>query len=39
MVAHLYGLTYEEFRHILGTFPIVGEEVKGATLEIFKKYA
>jgi hypothetical protein len=39
MVAHLYGLTYEEFRHILGTFPIVGEEIKERALEIFKKYA
>ncbi|MEK8019816.1 MAG: ATP-binding protein, partial [Candidatus Parabeggiatoa sp.] len=32
MVAHLYGLTYEEFRHILGTFPIVKDEVKEAAL-------
>ncbi len=39
MVAHLYGLTFEEFRHILGTFPIVKDEVKERVLEIFKKYA
>jgi hypothetical protein len=32
MVAHLYGLTYEEFRHILATFPIVKDEVKEAAL-------
>jgi hypothetical protein len=30
-------LTYEEFRHILGTFPIVGEEIKERALEKFKQ--
>ncbi|MEN8219147.1 MAG: DNA methyltransferase [Pseudomonadota bacterium] len=38
MVAHLYGLTFEEFRHILGTFPIVKDEVKEQALEAFEKY-
>jgi hypothetical protein len=37
MVAHLYGLTYEEFQHILGTFPIVKDEVKDRALEAFNK--
>jgi len=32
MVAHLYGFTFEEFRHILGTFPIVKDEVKERAL-------
>jgi Alw26I/Eco31I/Esp3I family type II restriction m6 adenine DNA methyltransferase len=36
MVAHLYGLTYEEFQHILGTFPIVKDQVKDRALEKFK---
>jgi hypothetical protein len=35
MIAHLYGLTEEEFRHILGTFPLVKEEVKEAALRCF----
>jgi hypothetical protein len=35
MIAHLYGLTEEEFRHILGTFPLVKEEVKEAALRSF----
>ena len=37
MVAHLYGLTYEEFEHILATFPIVKDEVKEKALEKFKQ--
>ncbi|MGH8017629.1 MAG: Eco57I restriction-modification methylase domain-containing protein, partial [Opitutaceae bacterium] len=28
LVAHLYGLTEEEFRHVLSTFPLVPEPVK-----------
>ncbi len=35
MVAHLYGLTSDEFEHILGTFPIVKEEVKEAALRAY----
>ncbi len=45
MIAHLYGLTYEEFKHILGTlgvtatsFPLVKDEVKEAALGAFEKY-
>jgi len=38
MVAHLYGLTYEEFQHILGTFPIVEDEVKERALGVYKQY-
>ncbi len=37
IIAHLYGLTEEEFAHILSTFPIVAQEVKDATLEEFRR--
>ena len=37
MIAHLYGLTYEEFKHILETFPLVKEEVKQATLVAYQQ--
>lgn len=37
MIAHLYGLTEEEFAHILSTFPLVAEEVKSAAMEEFRK--
>lgn len=37
MIAHLYGLTDEEFSHILSTFPIVPEPVKSAALEAYRK--
>jgi len=30
-------LTYEEFQHILGTFPIVKDEVKERVLKRFEK--
>lgn len=36
-VAHLYELTEAEFTHILGTFPLVAEEVKAAALAEFRK--
>lgn len=39
MVAHLYGLTEDEFRHILSTFPLVKQEVKDAALEEFRRQA
>ncbi len=32
IIAHLYGLTQEEFAYILTTFPIVKQEVKDAAL-------
>jgi hypothetical protein len=37
MIAHLYGLTQEEFAYILSTFPIVPEPVKEAALEAYTK--
>ncbi len=37
LIAHLYGLTETEFRHILTTFPLVDESVKTATLDEFLK--
>jgi predicted HTH transcriptional regulator len=36
MIAHLYHLTESEFKHILGTFPVVAQEVKDTALEAFK---
>jgi hypothetical protein len=33
LIAHVYGLTEDEFRHILGTFPLVEEGVKAAALD------
>jgi hypothetical protein len=37
LVAHLYGLTEEEFTHILSTFPLVAREVKAAALTAYRK--
>lgn len=37
MVAHIYGLTEDEFTHILGTFPLVAQEVKDAALAEYRK--
>lgn len=39
MIAHLYGLTEEEFTYILTTFPNVSETVKQATLEAYRTFA
>jgi len=39
LIAHVYGLTEEEFSHILNTFPIVAEEVKEAALHEYRKLA
>ncbi|WP_225225816.1 hypothetical protein [Komarekiella delphini-convector] len=39
MIAHLYGLTEEEFSYILTTFPIVPESVKQAALEAYRIFA
>jgi len=36
MVAHLYGLTELELKHILSTFPIVSETVKIAVLNAYR---
>jgi len=39
MIAHLYGLTEEEFTHILSTFPIVEQSVKDAALDAYREFA
>ena len=36
IVAHLYRLTEADFTHILGTFPLVSESVKVATLNAYR---
>lgn len=36
LVAQLYGLTEEEFAHILTTFPLVAESVKQTTLNTYR---
>jgi hypothetical protein len=38
IVAHLYGITEDELRHILGTFPIVPAATKGLVLETFQNW-
>ncbi|MCB0000884.1 MAG: hypothetical protein KDE56_34215, partial [Anaerolineales bacterium] len=39
LIAHVYGLTEEEFSHILSTFPLVEDEVKEAALDEYRKLA
>lgn len=36
LIAHLYGLSEDEFAHILGTFPLVAEPVKVAALNAWR---
>ena len=36
LVAHLYGLTYDEFAYILTTFPLVAQTVKDAALAAYR---
>ncbi len=38
MIALLYGLTEEEFTHILSTFPIVAQSVKDAALAAYREF-
>jgi hypothetical protein len=38
LVAHLYGLTEDEFAYILTTFPLVAQPVKDAALEAFRTF-
>ena len=44
LVAHLYGLTRDDFAHILGTFPLVfpntpeGEAKKETLLSVFDQF-
>ncbi len=39
MIAHVYGLTEDEFAHILSTFPIVEEQVKQDALQAYRAFA
>lgn len=39
LIANLYGLTQEEFAHILSTFPIVPDAEKQAAMQAFTKFA
>jgi hypothetical protein len=39
LIAHLYGLTEEEFAYILTTFPLVQQSAKEATLEAYRRFA
>ncbi|MBM4345265.1 MAG: ATP-binding protein [Deltaproteobacteria bacterium] len=36
LIAHLYGLSEEEFLHILGTFPLVADSTKAAAAQAFR---
>jgi len=36
LIAHLYGLTEEEFAHILATFPLVADPVKVAAHNAYR---
>ena len=35
-MAHLYGLTEDEFSYILTTFPLVADSVKSAALQAYR---
>jgi hypothetical protein len=35
-VAHIYGLTEQEFQYVLGTFPLISEEIKQHALEMYR---
>jgi Putative DNA-binding domain len=39
IIANFYGLTEEEFAHILGTFPLISQEAKDAALVAFREFA
>jgi hypothetical protein len=39
LVAHLYGLTEEEFAYVLTTFPLVDHSVKDAALAAYRAFA
>ena len=39
MIAHLYGMTEEEFAYILTTFPLVDQSVKDAALQAYREFA
>jgi len=35
-MAHLCGLTEDEFKHVLSTFPLVPEETRAAALNAYR---
>jgi hypothetical protein len=37
LCAHAYGLSATEFEHVLGTFPLIAEDVRRAALAAFKE--
>ena len=39
LIAHLYGLTEQEFMHILSTFPQVEQSVKDGALDAYREFA
>jgi hypothetical protein len=39
IIANLYGLTEEEFAHVLSTFPLVKQETKDAALDAYRAFA
>jgi hypothetical protein len=39
LIAHLYGLTEQEFAYILTTFPLVAQSVKDAALQAYRDVA
>ncbi|HOG42816.1 MAG TPA: hypothetical protein PK560_01890, partial [bacterium] len=39
IIGNIYGLTEEEFVHVLSTFPIVGDDIKLAAHNAFRNYA
>ncbi len=39
LVAHLYGLSHDEFAHILTSFPLVADSVKTAALAAYRDVA
>jgi len=39
MIAHVYGLTEEEFAYVLTTFPLVDQSVKDAALDAYREFA
>ena len=39
MVAHIYGLTEDEFAYVLSAFPLVDEPVKAAALAAYRELA
>ena len=36
IVAQLYGLTIEEYRHLLGTFPLIDQQIRSTSVEMLR---